>query len=388
MSEKLIYVGSDESLIDLFQGNSNFELEHTNSPLLASKLIVKTGLIYAIICDDTIKGISPLNFYKQIYSTIYFRSIPFVVVQNSEPTLDEKKEFLKEKIDDVFVKPIELDRLELRLKFLKKYRINKMGENRFRTHQEGLKIPIAKRLFDIVFASVILIMLTPLFLIVMLLQKIESRGPMFYASKRVGMGYEIFDFYKFRSMYVDADKRLKELAHLNQYADVPKKEHEEKQNETLDSKTMDPLSNTVLIGDDTQISESEFILQQRDKKEKAFVKFKNDPRITKVGKFIRKTSIDELPQLINVLKGDMSIVGNRPIPLYEAEVLTSDEYSERFLAPSGITGLWQVTKRGKSEMSAEERKQLDNTYARTYTFWGDIWLLIRTVKALMQTEDV
>jgi len=151
---------------------------------------------------------------------------------------------------------------------------------------------------------------------------------------------------------------------------------------------MDPLSNTVLIGDDTQISESEFILQQRDKKEKAFVKFKNDPRITKVGKFIRKTSIDELPQLINVLKGDMSIVGNRPIPLYEAEVLTSDEYSERFLAPSGITGLWQVTKRGKSEMSAEERKQLDNTYARTYTFWGDIWLLIRTVKALMQTEDV
>jgi lipopolysaccharide/colanic/teichoic acid biosynthesis glycosyltransferase len=136
------------------------------------------------------------------------------------------------------------------------------------------------------------------------------------------------------------------------------------------------------------ISETIFIEQQRDKKDKAFIKIKNDPRITKVGRFIRKTSIDELPQLVNVLKGDMSIVGNRPIPLYEAEVLTSDNYSERFLAPAGITGLWQVTKRGKSDMSNEERKQLDNTYARTYTFWGDIVLLLKTAKALLQTEDV
>ena len=84
----------------------------------------------------------------------------------------------------------------------------------------------------------------------------------------------------------------------------------------------------------------------------------------------------------------MSIVGNRPIPLYEAEMLTSDSWSERFLAPAGITGLWQVTKRGKSEMSTEERKELDNTYAKEYSFWYDIKLLLKTVKALMQTEDV
>ena len=197
------------------------------------------------------------------------------------------------------------------------------------------------------------------------------------------MGYKIFDFYKFRSMYVDADKRLKELSHLNQY------NNEELEKKELKEETKEIVSEgTVLIGDEETISEKDFILKQRNKKEQAFIKIKNDPRITKVGRFIRKTSIDELPQLVNVLKGDMSIVGNRPIPLYEAEVLTSDEYSTRFMAPAGITGLWQVTKRGKADMSNEERKQLDNTYAENYSFWGDIKLLLRTAKALLQTEDV
>ena len=222
-----------------------------------------------------------------------------------------------------------------------------------------------------------------MFLVVIILLKLESKGPVFYSSKRVGMGYKIFDFYKFRSMYVDADKRLKELSHLNQY------NNEELEKKELKEETKEIVSEgTVLIGDEETISEKDFILKQRNKKEQAFIKIKNDPRITKVGRFIRKTSIDELPQLVNVLKGDMSIVGNRPIPLYEAEVLTSDEYSTRFMAPAGITGLWQVTKRGKADMSNEERKQLDNTYAENYSFWGDIKLLLRTAKALLQTEDV
>ena len=90
----------------------------------------------------------------------------------------------------------------------------------------------------------------------------------------------------------------------------------------------------------------DFFRQKAQSKESPFVKIENDPRVTRIGRFIRKYSIDELPQLFNVLKGDMSIVGNRPLPLYEAELLTSDAYIDRFMAPSGLTGLWQVEKRG------------------------------------------
>ncbi|MDC0231548.1 sugar transferase, partial [Aureispira] len=115
---------------------------------------------------------------------------------------------------------------------------------------------------------------------------------------------------------------------------------------------------------------------------------KNDPRVTKIGRFLRNSSIDELPQLINILKGDMSIVGNRPLPLYEAEVLTTDESSQRFSAPAGLTGLWQVRKRGKDNMSDDERKSLDNEYAQSYSFWMDIKLIFQTLGVFIQKENV
>ena len=119
------------------------------------------------------------------------------------------------------------------------------------------------------------------------------------------------------------------------------------------------------------------------------MKLENDPRITRVGRFIRKYSIDELPQLINILKGDMSVVGNRPLPLYEAERLTSDEYIDRFMAPAGLTGLWQVEKRGDSgSMSAEERKKLDIEYARDFSFGMDFRIILKTISAFVQKENV
>jgi lipopolysaccharide/colanic/teichoic acid biosynthesis glycosyltransferase len=104
---------------------------------------------------------------------------------------------------------------------------------------------------------------------------------------------------------------------------------------------------------------------------------------------LRNTSIDELPQLFNVLIGDMSLVGNRPLPLYEAEKLTNDQSAARFLAPAGITGLWQVSKRGsKGGMSADERKALDVQYARNYSLKSDLTILLKTVPALFQQENV
>jgi lipopolysaccharide/colanic/teichoic acid biosynthesis glycosyltransferase len=144
-----------------------------------------------------------------------------------------------------------------------------------------------------------------------------------------------------------------------------------------------------LIGDNGErLSEAEWMKLKAENATPTFLKIKDDPRITRVGRIIRSTSIDELPQFINVLKGDMSVVGNRPLPLYEAVELTTDQWAARFLAPAGITGLWQVEKRGKGEMSETERKQLDIKYALNVGLRMDLNIILRTFPALLQKENV
>ncbi|RYE56045.1 MAG: sugar transferase, partial [Sphingobacteriales bacterium] len=190
-----------------------------------------------------------------------------------------------------------------------------------------------------------LLLLSPFLLVIAIIVALESKGPVIFKSKRVGTGYRVFNFYKFRSMRIGASDELSSFAELNQYA-------------------------------------------KSEPGDTVFVKLKNDPRITKFGQFIRKYSIDELPQLFNVLRGDMSLVGNRPLPLYEAEMLTSNEWSMRFLGPAGLTGLWQVTRRGNTIMSERERKKLDNFYAQNHSFWLDIKILLKTLPAAIQKEEV
>lgn len=201
-----------------------------------------------------------------------------------------------------------------------------------------------KKLFDITIAAFIILILSPIFILIAIAIRLDSKGPIFYSSPRAGRGYRIFKFYKFRSMVVDADKKIQTLAHLNQYSL-------------------------------TQSGPS-------------FFKLSNDPRVTRVGKFLRNTSLDELPQLFNVLKGDMSLVGNRPLPLYEAATLTTNEYAERFTAPAGMTGFWQIKKRGKAEMSIKERMDLDIAYARKASPLFDLYILANTPAALFQKSDV
>jgi len=210
-------------------------------------------------------------------------------------------------------------------------------------------IPLWKRIFDILFSGLAILILSPLLLLIGLLVKFDSKGCIIYVSKRVGAGCQVFNFYKFRTMREGADKELDSLKKsLNQYGE--------------DSGNQD---------------------------EAVFVKLKKDPRVTQLGKFLRKTSLDELPQLYNILKGDMSIVGNRPLPLYEAEqLLKEDPTAKRFQAPAGLTGLWQVRRRGQENMSAEERKELDNEYAVSYSFGMDIKLILQTLTAFVQKENV
>ena len=157
------------------------------------------------------------------------------------------------------------------------------------------------------------------------------------------MGFKIFPFFKFRTMEVDADKKIESLAHLNKYC----------------------------------ITE----------KGVKFLKIDNDPRVTSIGKYLRKTSLDELPQLFNVLKGDMSLVGNRPLPIYEATTLTTNDFVERFMVPAGITGLWQIKKKKYPNMTAEERVGLDIAYAREYSFLFDLKIIAKTPGALFQRND-
>lgn len=205
---------------------------------------------------------------------------------------------------------------------------------------------LGKRFFDILFASLLLVLLSPLFLLIAILIRLESRGPVLYKSLRAGKAYRIFNFYKFRTMEVGAEEKLRQLSHLNQYGYI--------------NEIQGPL----------------------------FFKVSNDPRITKVGSFLRNTSLDELPQLINVLIGDMSLVGNRPLPLYEAVTLTTDQWAERFLAPAGITGLWQIRKRGHKDMSIHERINLDIDYAQKHSFLYDMWIMFNTPSALIQGDNV
>ncbi len=347
--------------------------------------------IVAIISQSEVIGSLGVSLLETLKKN-KFPNVPFFIISEK---LNENlnKICMQSGIADVFKIPIRKEQIESRVNFLIKNWSQMQKKVAIVTDElTTYKIPLPKRIFDVFFSGLALICLAPIFLLIIIIMKLESKGPVFYYAKRVGTGYHIFKFYKFRSMYVNADKRLKELQHLNQYSGASASE-EPAQIFTSDSLCDHCIKNgtkcqQVLYADGNTWCEKNYINSRKSSAGSAFFKIKNDPRVTKVGKFLRNTSIDELPQLWNVFIGDMSIVGNRPLPLYEAEKLTTDKYALRFRAPAGITGLWQVEKRGKGEMSEEERLMLDNSYAENHSFLKDILLILKTVPALFQKESV
>ena len=329
----------------------------------------------------------------------------YIILITNDMTEEERDVYMKCGINDTISGTASVTELNKKIQFISDRENILFDDNAPKHKILKFQIPLWKRLFDIVFSGLAIIILSPIFIITAIAIRLESPGPVMFKSKRVGTNYTIFDFLKFRSMYVDAEERLKELSkEHNQYANA--ENHQEEEHKTItaplgeqaeqdmldlgmESMMMIGDEEVMLVGDDFVMAESDFSKQKSEENENAFVKIENDPRITKVGKFIRKYSIDELPQLFNILKGDMSIVGNRPLPLYEAEKLTADASIDRFMAPAGLTGLWQVEERGKGgNMSAEERKQLDITYGQTYSFMLDMKIIFRTLTAFVQKENV
>ena len=351
---EFFYIGKKspniQRLIDSFESGyaaENFE----NAQSMLTRLVEHSSQVPDIIVIDSSCDYNSLcEFYHFLNSHPQLTNVPFVV-EGSSLCAEDLHRYRKYAFVDeiIFLSDYNKQRLTAKVNFLKKIkqRVQIVNPNR---HIEACAKGVQKtsdylkRLFDILVSAMLLIVLSPVFLLIILAIKLESKGPIFYIAKRAGRGYKIFNFYKFRTMFVGADQKIFDFSHLNQYS-------------------------------------------SKDIQGPVFVKINNDPRVTKVGAFLRNSSLDELPQLVNVLKGDMSLVGNRPLPLYEAASLTTDEWAKRFMAPAGITGLWQIKKRGKEAMSVEERISLDINYADKNNFLYDLWIMANTPTALIQKTN-
>ncbi len=196
-----------------------------------------------------------------------------------------------------------------------------------------------KRTFDIVISILLLPILLPIIGIIGILIKLDSKGGIFYKHTRVGQNGRLIEVYKFRSMYIDSKERLENL-----------------------------------LKSDEKIR----------KEWETYFKLKNDPRITRVGKFLRKTSLDELPQIFNVLKGEMSLVGPRPVIKDEIEKYYKEFRDYYYLVKPGITGLWQVS--GRSDTDYTFRVKIDTWYVLNWSLWLDIIVLLKTIKVVLKRE--
>jgi lipopolysaccharide/colanic/teichoic acid biosynthesis glycosyltransferase len=348
-----LYIGKNKEAVWYFSSffkTGFFAESFIEACLLLKKLTKENSLPDSIIIDLPFKSDEIVLFYNRLNQMGIAEKTPLLYSDRILSESDIRVLSSTPQIDDVLNINDWAVNYAAKLSFLTKIKKQQAPLN---TKIEQRPVVAAnlidgnmllKRLFDITVSLTLILLFAPVFLLIALAIRLESKGPVFYNSLRAGRNFKIFRFFKFRTMEVDADKKVSALEHLNQYAG--------------------------------------------NEKGAKFLKICNDPRVTKVGKFLRNTSLDELPQLFNVLKGDMSLVGNRPLPLYEASTLTTDDCVERFMAPAGITGLWQVKKRSNLNMSTEERIQLDITYARKYSFLYDMWIVLQTPGALFQKTNV
>lgn len=334
----------------------------------------------AIIISTDMDG---LNFLQAVRAQTWTQMLP-IIITSDYISQDLVREVIEKKGDDLFPKDFSQGDLITRLEYFIK-RSHYQATKQAKSNILAVKIPFWKRLIDVFSTGLALFLLSPVLAVVSILIKLDSKGPIVYKSRRVGAGYKVFEIYKFRTMRTDADQLIKSMGALNMYT---KETNEKMFSGRCEDCILKSDCKQQLFLDGEVVCEKTYLAEKKEKV--AFMKFQNDPRVTKFGSFLRNSSIDELPQLFNIFMGDMSLIGNRPLPLYEAEKLTTDKYIERFAGPGGLTGLWQVTKRGKGkkEMTEEERIELDIEYARNFSFKYDMKIFFMTFPALLQSENV
>ncbi|MEI6433752.1 MAG: sugar transferase [Bacteroidota bacterium] len=380
----IVYVGGSDEIIEALTSDSRFSVEVISTAQAAMNYLNSGIKPDAVLCETNIPDGSAFIIYDYLRGLQRLDQVAFIVVA-FEFSEDDFKRAFSIKIDDYYVTPLpDSDTLVSRIEFLKEHRNKSANPAQTKEKEVNYLMPVSKRIFDIIVASSVLLMLSPILLIAIIAIRLESKGKVYYTSKRVGR--EIFDFYRLRSMCASTytDFQIDDLAGA-QYTTTQKPAEIDF---TIpcpfcaalpEGETCSPIIHT----DNIMICEYWYIRQRKEfaRIQSSFLKPPDYFRVTKVGKFIRNTNIDKFPQFINVLKGDMSIVGNHPLPLYEAELLTSDLFSKRFLAPAGIFALWQAETRRKGLITEEERRLLDNAYADHFT--GDRYSLLYDLRIIL-----
>jgi len=327
---KLLIVGADEDAIRLFKAIKN-----------------EYNLGYEVIgfVDDTVSknDIDNLRVIRTIDINMYIDAlnVDIVVITTRNKSQKEILSIITEihhKVKSILfvpdIKGIPVTGLEVKYFFMEDIfalEIKNNLDNPFNY--------ILKRILDYTVSLFLLPFITPFLIFFSILIRLTSKGSAFFSQERIGKNGRVFKCYKFRTMFKDAEERLKEILENDPHA--------------------------------------------REEWERTW-KLKNDPRITPIGQFLRKTSLDELPQIFNVLKGEMSLVGPRPVVKDELEYHYKDKTRYYCMVPPGITGLWQVS--GRSNTTYEERVALDCWYVRNWSFWLDIVILLRTIKVVIKGE--
>jgi len=301
--------------------NSKFKIQNSNAPIIGTiddlpRLIRELEIQEVIITDDKIPS---ERFFEMMLEIGRKRRVEFRFAPSLFNVLPQKTS-----VEQIGVLPM-----------VRLFREPLSDAERF-----------VKRLSDIVISLLALIILSPLWLLILLLVKFDSRGSVLFKQERVGMDGRVFLCYKFRTMRVGADEQV----------------HREAYRKNIEG------SQEANAGNDEN---------------PVFGKVKNDPRITRIGKFLRRTSFDELPQFLNVLKGDMSVVGARPPIPYEVEDYDV-RHRKRLDMKPGITGLWQVS--GRNRLAFEEMVRIDLFYIENWSLWLDLKIILLTLPAVLRGD--